>query len=319
MMNLFECLENLSEAHRAALLWFHDHRGEEVRWPDPMPNGTFLVNRVKGIHKPRGWRHALSIRQVLGSPYRDREPEIRSDGSWSYAYFQEGAKPEDRDRYFTNQALLACQRDGVPVGVLRQTRTGPARYEVLGLAMVQDWRDGYFFLQGVPSDESVVTDGEAENSRFRPASLEDARKRIMATIVQRRGQSIFRAELLRAYRGRCAVTGFAAIEALEAAHIVPYLGDQTNVVENGLLLRADIHTLFDLGLISIDASAMCVIVDTKLAGTEYSKLAGKRVSTPQDPAKRPSSRALKEHNRWAQLGVGAATTVCTNQGLESET
>ena len=133
MTNVSKRLEKLGKAHRASLLWFHHRKGQEVPWPQqPMPNGTFLVNRAKGIHKPKGWRHALSIRQVLGTPYHDHEPEVRPDGTWTYKYFQEGARPDDRDRYFTNRALLACQHDGVPVGVLRQTRTSPAsRYLVL--------------------------------------------------------------------------------------------------------------------------------------------------------------------------------------------
>ena len=258
-------------------------------WPQPMPDGTFLVNRAKGIHKPRGWPHALSIRQVLGTSYHDHEPEIRPDGNWTYRYSQEGARPDDRDRYFTNRALLACQHDGVPVGVLRQTRTSPAsRYLVLGLAMVRDWRDGYFFLEGFPQNRTLPPEAEAEDSRFKPASVEDARRWIERTIVERRGQPTFRAELIQAYDCRCAVTGCTAIEALEAAHIVPYLGEQTNVVTNGILLRADIHTLFDLGLISIDARLMYAVIHEKLMHTEYAELAGKSLSLPRDPEKRPS-------------------------------
>ena len=48
-----------------------------------------------------------------------------------------------------------------------------------------------------------------------------------------------------AYGGRCAITGYDVEEALQAAHIVPYLGPQSNTVNNGLLLRADVHNLFD--------------------------------------------------------------------------
>ena len=298
MTNVAERLEKLEEAHRASLLWFHRRKGQEIPWPQQtMPDGTFLVNRAKGIHKPKGWRHALSIRQVLGTRYRDHEPEIRPDGTWTYMYFQEGARPDDRDRYFTNRALLACQHDGVPVGVLRQTRTSPAsRYLVLGLALVRDWREGYFFLEGFPPNRTLPPEAEAEDSGFKPASVDDARKWIERTIVERRGQPLFRAELIQAYDGRCAVTGCTAVEALEAAHIVPYLGEQTNVVTNGILLRADIHTLFDLGLISIDARSMFVVIHEKLMHTEYAELAGKRLSLPRNPEKRPSLMALKKRN-----------------------
>lgn len=146
-------LNTLSDPHRAALLWFHHRRGTKVGWPDQMPDGTFLVNRAKGIHKPAGWRHALSVREVLSGPYADREPHTTDDGVWTYAYHQEGKNPDQRDQYFTNTALLACRDDKVPVGVLRQTRDGnETRYQVLGLALVLRWEDGYFHLEGLHSD-----------------------------------------------------------------------------------------------------------------------------------------------------------------------
>jgi hypothetical protein len=69
--------------------------------------------------------------------------------SWTYRYYQEGQRPEHRDRYFTNKALMANLADGIPVGVLRQVTPKPGpQYEVLGLARVVDWRDGYFTLVG---------------------------------------------------------------------------------------------------------------------------------------------------------------------------
>ncbi|WP_169719739.1 HNH endonuclease, partial [Novosphingobium acidiphilum] len=58
---------------------------------------------------------------------------------------------------------------------------------------------------------------------------------------------------MKAYDGKCAVTSCAIEPLLEAAHIHPYLGPKTNHVTNGMLLRADIHTLFDLGLLAIAA------------------------------------------------------------------
>lgn len=301
-------LDTLTESHRDALLWFHHRQGAEVRWPGKLPDGTFLVNRAKGIHKPAGWRHALSVRQVLSSRYADREPRTTEDGTWTYAYYQEGEDPEDRDQYFTNTALLACRDDSVPIGVLRQTRDGKgSRYYVLGLALVRQWENGHFHLEGLKGDLDLSRDAAAEVLEFHPANLEDARRWTQGSIVRRRGQRSFRAQLIYVYDGQCAVTGCSAIEALEAARIVPYRGEQTNVPQNGLLLRADIHTLFDLGLISIDPATMSVHVHHKLAGTEYAVLDGKTLQEPQDPTSAPSIEALAEHNRWAQKPqLGAA-------------
>jgi hypothetical protein len=87
---------------------------------------------------------------------------------------------------------------------------------------------------------------------FDPTNIEDGRDRIKRMVVLRQGQAIFRQKLMVAYENRCAITGCEIPQVLEAAHIMPYLGEHTNHVTNGLLLRADIHTMFDLGLFKID-------------------------------------------------------------------
>lgn len=90
------------------------------------------------------------------------------------------------------------------------------------------------------------------------------REEIKRYIVWRRGQPEFRQKLLNAYGCRCAITGCVSEEALEAAHIKPYSDTQNNDPTNGLLLRADIHTLFDRHLIGIDPETMTVCVAPSL-------------------------------------------------------
>src|ERR1700722_13605652 len=107
----------------------------------------------------------------------------------------------------------------------------------LGNLGFQVWVEGVGSL-ALPNDV-------ADQEPFDPKNIKDARERIRRTIVQRRGQAKFRNALLEAYGSRCAISGCGALEVLEAAHICPYQGSATNHVTNGLLLRADIHTLFD--------------------------------------------------------------------------
>ncbi|EOB3111711.1 HNH endonuclease, partial [Yersinia enterocolitica] len=90
-------------------------------------------------------------------------------------------------------------------------------------------------------------------------------------------------------------TGCALTELLEAAHIHPYKGAHTNVVSNGLLLRADIHTLFDLGLINIDPDSLNVCISEKLVGTDYEYLKKLRVKLPIKNIDSPNHDALKWH------------------------
>lgn len=135
----------------------------------------------------------------------------------------------------------------------------------------------------------------AQTSYFDPADSTDARKKVVTEIVRRRGQPAFRRALLKAYEGRCAITACSVGALLEAAHIYPYKGEHTNVVSNGLLLRTDIHTLFDLGLIVIDSQSMTVQVATELMGTDYEVLQGVQLRKPKNEIEQASVQSLDWH------------------------
>ena len=128
---------------------------------------------------------------------------------------------------------------------------------------------------------------------FDPTGIVDARKRMAVSIVSRRGQQAFRQSLLAIYGGRCAITGCKVADVLEAAHIFPYRGPQTNHVSNGLLLRADIHTLFDLGLLRIHPSEIRVELHNEIADSEYAQFNGSILRLPDGSDLRPSRDALE--------------------------
>lgn len=122
----------------------------------------------------------------------------------------------------------------------------------------------------------------------------DRRTFAMRAIAQRQGQPAFRNALLKAYGGRCAVTGTGAESVLEAAHIAAYKGTHSNYVYNGLLLRADIHTLLDLDRITVTPDYV-VRVDPSL-GSPYAELDGRDLLLPQHEKDRPEGQLLQEHN-----------------------
>lgn len=279
----------LAAAHLEALEWFSARSGRIISWPAPMPNGTYLMNKPKGIHKPRGWKYALSIRQALGSPYSNEEPIYDQEGRWTYRYFQE-AQATGASAKFTNRALQACQEDGVPVAVLRQVHALPARYHVLGLASVEAVEGNCFVLRSWRQNT-----GASQTSDFDPSQVIDNRQRTLQAIVQRRGRGTFRTILLAAYERRCAITGCDCVDALEAAHIISYFGPETDHIQNGLLLRSDIHTLFDLGLISVDSHNWTAIVHPAIHQTHYGNLHGAVLKLPALMSQRPSVAALDAH------------------------
>lgn len=144
-------------------------------------------------------------------------------------------------------------------------------------------------------DLSTAIRAAVSTGAFDPTTVVDSREKVLAAITRRRGQPGFRKMMLSAYEGRCAVTGCDAPAALEAAHVTPYRGPETNHPLNGLLLRSDIHTLFDLGLLAVDADSMTILVAPELSQTEYGQLAGKALSTPKDSLLHPLPDCLKQH------------------------
>jgi hypothetical protein len=134
-----------------------------------------------------------------------------------------------------------------------------------------------------------------------PQNSKDGRQAVIDAIIKRRGQPGFRQALLQAYEYRCAITNFNAVDTLEAASIVPFRGKFTHHPSNGLLLRSDLHALFDLGKMAIDTGSMSVVITDDLMETSYRILVGRPLRYPKDEGHRPSSEALDLHRRLAGL------------------
>jgi HNH endonuclease len=131
----------------------------------------------------------------------------------------------------------------------------------------------------------------------------DAGDRVLRLVARRQGQYQFRQELLKAYKGKCAISDCNVEEALEAAHIVPYYETQANVTSNGLLLRADLHTLFDLNLVTVNPQTMRVLAAPDLLQSTYRDFHQKMIRLPESETDRPSKEALENH--YSQCGWAA--------------
>ena len=148
---------------------------------------------------------------------------------------------------------------------------------------------------------ATLTDQLNEAGAFDADGIVDARERVLSSIVRRRGQQAFRERLLASYEARCAISECNVEAVLDAAHIVPYRGPGTNHPCNGLLLRNDLHTLFDLKLLAVDETTMSLLVAPSLAGTEYEAYRGKPIRLPVDPESQPSREALSQHRQESGL------------------
>lgn len=119
----------------------------------------------------------------------------------------------------------------------------------------------------------------------------DRRPVVERQIRERRGQQQFRDDLRERYGDQCLVTGCEILAIVEAAHINPYRGENDHHPENGLLLRSDIHTLFDLDLLGIEPDSMRVQLHPGIS-TEYAAISG--VVLKSSPDVRPSARELQK-------------------------
>jgi len=117
----------------------------------------------------------------------------------------------------------------------------------------------------------------------------------------RLGQGAFRVLVTDAYERRCAVTGEKTLPVLEAAHIKPYAEDGPHRVSNGILLRSDLHKLFDLGYVTVTPE-LRLEVSPRLKeewknGREYYAHHGRELSyRPADVASLPGRDFLQWHN-----------------------
>lgn len=139
----------------------------------------------------------------------------------------------------------------------------------------------------VPADSaSVSPDG--------PRSIIEERRRVLREISLRRGQTRFRERLIRRYGPACQISRCAFAGLVEAAHLRPYARSNDNSVHNGLLLRSDLHTLFDLGLLGVDPASMTVALHPSTIPSGYGQFEGTALYLNGSPG--PHADALEE--RW---------------------
>lgn len=173
----------------------------------------------------------------------------------------------------------------------------------------EDWKanivvgKGYDLATGVGAR---VWHAVLERLRFRnaaelpPADADRASRRTW--VEQRLGQGTFRTRVTDAYGRRCAVAGERTLPVLEAAHIKPYAQQGPNRVDNGLLLRSDLHRLFDRGLVTIEPEPLTFGVSERIRdeysnGRVYYELEGRPLVVLPELIEHRPNRAFLEHLR----------------------
>lgn len=273
------------------------------------------LTRLSGIHSPSARysninyskaRYALSVHTSASTRYGDKDPIALGNGTWvlDYAAQESNADPNRQQGY--NEWLMNCLDDGVPVGVIT-SNSDKKGYTIRGLAFVERYNSGtrMFTLHG-PVNEHTESlglfnfDGAQELSEKERITLSewdytDERERTLVEQVRRRQQRKFRELLFQAYEGECAITNANVPQVLQAAHIDPYRGMQSQVASNGLLLRADMHLLYDSHLISVDPDTMQLRIAERLRRSHYVRYNMTHLRLPNAPDAIPREDLLGNH------------------------
>ncbi len=140
--------------------------------------------------------------------------------------------------------------------------------------------------------DPLELDSELTSNDFelRPITIEKLKRSRFVTY--RKGQSRFQSIITAAYSNKCCITDETTPELLEAAHIQPYIDLESHHVKNGLLLRIDLHKLYDSGLMYID-EYFKVHISPEVKSKYYQSLNGVTIKLPENKNDYPSIAALQ--------------------------
>jgi putative restriction endonuclease len=197
--------------------------------------------------------------------------------------------------FFPRESWIGQPRDWPP------SNLRPMRYDLEMGEGARVWaecleRAGSSFPQvSVPASWPLVA--REPSPRYGPAVL----------VQPRLGQGGFRLAVTEAYGSACAVTGEHSLPALDAAHIRPFSREGPHIVANGLLLRADLHRLFDQGYVTVSADHTLEVskrlrADYQNGRTYYPLHGTSLVNLPRSKSEWPDPELLRWHNESVFLG-----------------
>lgn len=121
---------------------------------------------------------------------------------------------------------------------------------------------------------------------------DDFKTRQLYARIVRKGQFQFRDGLLKAYDFKCAISNHGPTNVLEASHVLSHSESGINQIENGILLRSDLHNLFDDGLLKINPLSYLIEIDSALSKSPYYQFNGQKLRKRIDGGY-PNTKYLK--------------------------
>lgn len=273
---------------------------------------------------PKKAYHKKELFDILGVSEEDRR-----NGNWQTGYIKykdrffvftnvggAGRTGHDYDNHWEDDQLVWYGKTNARIGQTIIDEMLSGNYPVLIFTRTKD-RDPFVFegngivvsfederpvkvrwsleLEMLEEEVNVVIKKILEG----PEAADD--KELQMAVVLRRarkGQDRLKKKQLEVYEGQCCITGCNVTQVLKACHIEPHYLKGNNHSCNALLLRADIHDLFDLNMIAIEPGTLSVHVSPALRNTEYRAFHGAILRGRTDH-KVPDNEALEE--RWRRF------------------
>jgi putative restriction endonuclease len=265
------------------------------------PNGPFLFL----LNKPN--------RFIAGAGYYAGKMNVTVDAAWDIFGPRNGVGSREEFRRLLYGGKYAPE--GADSTILCLTLNTPVFFERADwVAPPEGWSDSLVQGRGYDTNESmglhlwqrvqpVLDYYQAKAPLFLPTVpslvLEPAAQ--YRPVLVRPEQQAFRNIITQAYDRKCAISGEKTLPVLEAAHIQPYAAAGPSVVSNGLLLRSDLHRLFDSRYLTVDADSMQVVVSSRIRkefsnGVEYYQFDGRKLRVPKETQEGPMREYLQYHN-----------------------
>jgi hypothetical protein len=179
--------------------------------------------------------------------------------------------------------------------------------------MLQQLRDERYLEFVSPGHYRRTEFPDADAQLDREAEQEITRQRTLGERATRPGQQQFSATIRKNYKGQCAITGCTTSAVLQAAHIRVQKDVDDNSPQNGLLLRADIHALFDALLITLSEDGTRIEVSDALTDPSYAFLQS-AIVFQAPPGLRPSPDNIRHHRERflspASIKAAGLSAVC---------
>jgi putative restriction endonuclease len=196
--------------------------------------------------------------------------------------------------------LIGCTVLAQPVFLDRPAWVKPPAGWPSGVQVGKDYDldrgEGARVWQDLQATSAIVRGGASLSGSL---VFPEARYGSPSVIQPRLGQGAFRLAVTAAYDRACAVTGEHSLPALEAAHIRPYADEGTHEVSNGILLRSDIHRLFDMGYVGVTPDHRFVVSKALKNdfenGRSYYPLHGQSIGLPSGAGDRPAFQHIEWH------------------------